>query len=529
MSNLFDNPILENKKTYYILTNNNISMEYLSRYLIMPQGMIQKYFKDLLEICPGRIPVFKTLPKETILEYSTIEDPDTLYPVVFELSLNESDLSSISSTKVEGSSMVFFPKGVISVANISRILFRSDDDRKRFTKFVETQIANLNLKDYKLDIIADNNGLNDPVELRNQAEKLEAGNYVDEELYKRENKIAGALLVNRLIFNLNKSDSIIKGILGGIENTLEKLTLSAGIIANSEWINANFRKSIDGNHDVKTPEGLIFSILIEILSEFSSITGFSSDQLTESLLEKASSHLAKNDLKKLSEDLDNISGVLIGKMNYNDVYKECNFTMSRVLLFFTKYHNELEGFVDIEPQDKTNFKELQFLTGFLLGYYHGLDMLTVKFKDPDLDKFIANSFAYHLNNSLSESIKPRLDISKLRKEYENFIVELPIQEQLLAYFKSKNFDDPETIEKAISVAEELDIKECIKTVITPMGKEDDDFRISQTKKGNRKVLQIFIPGVADVEHKVTEDEFITRLNTVEISSRKENRIRQIIN
>ena len=61
-----------------------------------------------------------------------------------------------------------------------------------------------------------------------------------------------------------------------------------------------------------------------------------------------------------------------------------------------------------------------------------------------------------------------------------------------------------------------------------MGKDDDDFRISQTKKGNRKVLQIIIPGVADVEHKVSEEEFIERLNTVEIKGRKEKKIRDII-
>jgi hypothetical protein len=528
MINLFDNPTLDTDNCYYILTNSNISMEYLSRYLIMPEGMIQKYFKDLLEICPGRIPVFKTLPKDNLIEYVTLQDPDTLYPVVFELTLNESSLEKISKTETNDSNIVFFPEGVISIANINRILFRTNDEISRFKRFVETQVSNISLKDYKLDIISETDGMNDPVELKSQAEGLITGKNINEELLVRENKISGALLVNRLIFDLGQSDSIIKGILGGIEHTLEKLSLSAGIIATSEWANTNFRKSTDGNHDVETPEGVIFSILIEILSDLSPKTGFSTDELMESLLEMASKALAKNEYKKLKEDLANISDFLIGTKKYGDVYKECNFTMTRVLLFFTRYHSQLDEFIQVEPKDKTNHKELQFLTGFLLGYYYGLDMLPVKYKESKLDKFIANCFAYHLNNSLGESIKPILDTDKLREEYDNIVVELPIHKQLLIYFKSSNFDDPDVIEKAIRVAEELDIKECIKTIITPMGKDDDDFRISQTKKGNKKVLQIIIPGVADVEHKVSEKEFIERIESVEIKSKKENKIRDLI-
>jgi hypothetical protein len=528
MINLFDNPTLDKDNNYYILTNNNVGMEYLSRYLIMPEGMIQKYFKDLLEICPGRIPVFKTIPKENLLEYSTLQDPDTLYPVVFELSLSESNLSKISNSEIDGSEQVFFPEGVISIANINRILFRTNDEISRFKRFVETQVSNISLEDYKLDIISETDGLNDPVALKSQAEKLDTGNNVNEELLVRENKISGALLINRLIFNLEKSDSILKGILGGIEHTLVKLSLSAGIIATSEWAKTNFRKSADGDHDVETPEGLIFSVLVQILSDLSPKTGFSTDELMESLLEIASKPLAKNEYKKLKDDLDNISDFLIGTKKYGDVYKQCNFTMTRVLLFFTRYHSQLDEFIQVEPKDKTNHKELQFLTGFLLGYYYGLDMLPLKYKEPRLDRFIANSFAYHLNNSLGESIKPILDVDKLREEYDNSVVELPIRAQLLIYFKGSNFDDPDVIGKAIRVAEELDIKECIKTIITPMGKDDDDFRISQTKKGTRKVLQIIIPGVADVEHKVSEKEFIERIESIEIKGKKENKVREII-
>lgn len=528
MINLFDNPTLDKDNSYYILTNNNVSMEYLSRYLIMPEGMIQKYFKDLQELCLGRIPVFKNLPENNLIEYATLQDPDTLYPVVFELSLNESNLSKISSTESDDPNLVFFPEGVISIANVKKILFRTNDEISRFKRFVDTQVSNISLQDYELDIISETNGMNDPIELKNHAEKLAPAKNVNEKLLVKENKISGALLVNRLIFNLEKSDSIIKGILGGIDHNLEKLSLSAGIIANSEWATTNFRKSADGDHDVKTPEGVIFSALIHILSDLSPNTGFSTDELMESLLKIASKPLAKNEYKKLKVDLEKISDFLIGAVKYGDVYKECNFTMTRVLLFFMRYHGQLDEFIRVELRDNTNHKEFQFLTGFLLGYYYGLDMLPVKYKDSKLDRFIANSFAYHLNNSLSESIKAILDVNKLHQEYDKIVVELPLQEQLLFYFKSSDFNDPEVIEKAIRVAEELDIKECIETIITPMGSDDDDFRISQTKKGTRKVLQIIILGFADVEHKVSKEEFIERLNTVEINGRKEKRIHRIM-
>lgn len=527
MKNLFDDQIFYNNK-YYILTNNNISMEYLSRYLIMPERIIQKYFKDLLEICPGRIPLFKTLPRINLIEYATLQDPDTLYPVVFELTLDDLGLEKISKTERNDANIVFFPEGVISVAHISRILFRTNDEISRFKRFIETQVSNITLTDYKLDIISETAGMNDPVELKNQVEKLLAGKNINKKLLVRENKISGALLVNRLIFNMEKSDSILKGIIGGIEHNLKKLSLSAGIIANSEWATTNFRSSASGDHDVETPEGVIFSVLIQILSDLSPKTGFSTDELIERLLEIASKLLAKNEYMKLKDDLYKISDFFIGAKKYGDVYKECNFIMTRVLLFFTRYHSQLDEFIQVEPKDKTNHKELQFLTGFLLGYYYGLDMLPVKYKDPGLDRFIANSLAYHLNNSLVESIKPIFDVDKLRQEYDKTNVELPIQEQLLIYFNNCDFDAPEVIEKAIRVAEKLDIKECIKTIITPMGKGDDDFRISQTKKGSRKVLQIIIPGVADVEYKVSEEEFIERLKTVEIKGRKEKKIRNII-
>lgn len=110
---------------WFLLTNRFNLLEFLSSDLISPVEGLPKYYTDLLQLAPGRIPLLRAPFHESLID-AVMEEDETAFPVALELGasvLGESDAGA-----KEPADRLRAPTGVVPMSCVSAIHFRSQGE-----------------------------------------------------------------------------------------------------------------------------------------------------------------------------------------------------------------------------------------------------------------------------------------------------------------------------------------------------------------------------------------------------------------
>ena len=151
---------MASKNRWFIPTNTeNLKMIIAQGLISSPKGF-QKYYKDLLEIHPGYILVFKnTIPSE-MLKYVTSED-DSLTSCILEIDIKNIDTGTlfalsdekwveVSIADIDNSSYdIFLIPAPMPLSTISKVIFKTEKDKKSFEDDAKLY-SNLPISEIKL-------------------------------------------------------------------------------------------------------------------------------------------------------------------------------------------------------------------------------------------------------------------------------------------------------------------------------------------------------------------------------------------
>jgi hypothetical protein len=116
----------------YLLTNRYNLLQMLGSQLLEPVEAFSKYYRDLLEQCPGRLPLIgQPFPADLVALVSS-EDP-TAFPVAIEvdpavLGPETPTADLVNSSMNDGSTLAWAPAGVIPIDRVKAIHFRTEGE-----------------------------------------------------------------------------------------------------------------------------------------------------------------------------------------------------------------------------------------------------------------------------------------------------------------------------------------------------------------------------------------------------------------
>ena len=119
-----------------LVTNRYNLLEFLSAGLVLPQPAISKYYVDLLQMAPGRLPLVRGPVHSTVVDHVSSEDP-TAFAVVLEVDsalLGDSAVPARTATVGRHAlsaqeADIWAPAGVLPLSAICAIHFRSQIGR----------------------------------------------------------------------------------------------------------------------------------------------------------------------------------------------------------------------------------------------------------------------------------------------------------------------------------------------------------------------------------------------------------------
>jgi hypothetical protein len=123
-----------------LVTNRYNLLEFLSAGLVLPQPAISKYYVDLLQLAPGRLPLVRGPVHSTIVEQVSSEDP-TAFAVALEVDpalLGDSTVPARAATAGRSAlsaeeADIWAPAGVLPLGAICAIHFRSQEELDEHT------------------------------------------------------------------------------------------------------------------------------------------------------------------------------------------------------------------------------------------------------------------------------------------------------------------------------------------------------------------------------------------------------------
>lgn len=118
------------------VTNRYNLLEFLSAGYVLPVYGIPKYYADLLELCPGRLPLVRGGVSASIAAEVSKEDP-TAFPVALSIEERVAGASSVpafgrdgtvSTGSLDDPADAFAPAGLIPLRHVRRVHFRTQEE-----------------------------------------------------------------------------------------------------------------------------------------------------------------------------------------------------------------------------------------------------------------------------------------------------------------------------------------------------------------------------------------------------------------
>jgi hypothetical protein len=128
---------LESNNRFYYVTNQFNLREILSSgFIASRHSFDDKYYEDLLNLCPGKIPLFENCIDEIIIKEVNRHDPETSYAVIFDIegaAIDRAQLEKVENNTQNARISAFLYEGALYLNSIKNILFLNDKELRDFS------------------------------------------------------------------------------------------------------------------------------------------------------------------------------------------------------------------------------------------------------------------------------------------------------------------------------------------------------------------------------------------------------------
>lgn len=502
-------------------TNSPNLIHFLSRGYLAPVecfGENDKYYGDLLEMVPGRLPLLTPPVPGDVIDLVQKESKNTARPVLVELDANELSDDSVPVLTKEGNrveapisaeevSAAALP-AVIPTAEIECVHFLSDDDFKHFnirpygsTRDLPDALTSVSpalQADAGFDIGA----------LRSWLSSLNEPSCPSPENFASIDRTAGAAALMAYL-DANVSEEVLE-LLSGRKREVAQIPSWISLSGPDSSVKLS---SFDGEPG-HFPDELTFRVASSVLKSKTPDDLVPSQVLKEigNLLNE-SEELSEGDRTGIRKSVDRIDAVLSNEAPFDGV-KSNKYPALQGLMFFL-IKERPEPLLEWGPADTGATMNAHLAAAAYCGFVYGHASLPLKFRSEHLDGRLAAWAVERLATHFPKDADPEEHEKTSRTSSQPE----PGSSPLLSKFFSEDLETEGPVRSAaIELCRRKGWSDCVETEVFAVDRSEVQTRVTNEGGNDHKLKMAWrIPGVAEFKYNLEIDHFRSKIEESDIS------------
>jgi hypothetical protein len=388
----------------YFVTNRLNLLEVLSSRFIAPRASYGKYYSDLLEVCPGRVPLV-TAPIASSLVDAVASDTE-LFPVAIEIdasNLNELKAPALESTGrtrdagVNMNTLAWAPEFVVPLSWCRRVAFRSADElREHVARKYENVPEHSLPQEVDASIFASSNTR----ELLEWFKNLPASRGPSAADFRVSDRVSGARCVSLAVLPYApRAASVALTLLRSAEtvNKKAKRKRKSDTTGDTDaaWISiAAIQGSVSANASL---DEKLFSAVSKALLAADKSGGWKPVELIDKVaLDVRSTKLARRDEEELAKNLEAIRAVISNERDFRPFKKATGSDAAKAFLLFLMRRDPAK--LIAWPLQETGADDAVMMTAAVFaGLFSGRSRLPLSMRPAITDAALADLSALELS------------------------------------------------------------------------------------------------------------------------------------
>lgn len=509
-------------------TNFPNLVHFLSREYLAPVecfGEDDKYFEDLLEMVPGRLPLLTPPVPEDVIDLVQKESENTARPVLIELDAAEFSDGPVPVLSKEGeevqapltSEKVFaaaLPTAV-PATEIECVHFLSDTDFRQFAArpYGNTRDLSDKLTSVSPSLQADADS--DIGTLQSWFSSLDQPPSPSPEKFTNVDETAGAAALMAYLFaDISKEDisEEVLGLLRGQKEEGDRLPSWISLSINEPSVGV----PISNGKSDHFPDDLTFRIASSILRSKTPNYLVPSQALNEirgSLHE--SEGLSDEDQTGLQKGAERISAILSNEAPFEGVKSDRYPALQGLMFFLIK--ERPEPLLEWDPSDTGASMNAHLAAAAYCGFVYGHASLPLEFRSEDLDNRLASWAVERLKTFFPSGTDPEECEAASRTSAHSSQLESSSPPLLSRFFSEDLGAEGPVREAAIELCRRKGWSDCIETEVFAPDRSEAQVRVTNEGGDDHKLKTAWcIPGVAEFKYNLDSEHFRSKVNETDL-------------
>lgn len=561
----------DERQQTYVLTNRYNLLDFLSGGLITPSVAITKYYIDISERSPGRVPILAA-PFAVRLPYDRDDADETAFPVAIEIDSARMGSHPVPTFDRAGEGacrplgyahgIVWAPSGAIPIAAAVAIHFRSDRDlhehRARRYENISDSLVPLKVTPSLFEQARETNPA-----VMEWLESLVMPEEATAERFDREDRAAGSLaLLSRvlpngrsslngfaMLFSLDRPLGTNQDVgqstrkaakrpkkAGGTALSSTAGTAAAGDPELPPWL----LLSADGPLPATDLEGRLFVAALRVLSKTDPRERWRALEVLDGVAREAhQTKLSEALATELDRNIEPVRGIVSLQRDFRPLNTGKGLVVAKALLMVLLRPDpaKLLGW----EQSASGADDSVIMTAaFLAGALWGHKRLPTDLRSPELDRSLAERAAARLGGPdaalTPESVAGSISVSEVADPArpgsatfavcwrgEPIVVRQKVERSVVDRLLSANLEDEAARSCSLSLARHMGWNDCIESTITLPG---DDYSI--TRVGKPKATVVRCLGTPVILHVLVTERFRERIVVDGIPSESEAHVAELL-
>ena len=497
----------------FLLTNRYNLLEILASRLLEPRSGFGKYYRDLLELCPGRLAlVGEPFPADLVSLVSS-EDP-TAFPVAVEISRAalgpETPFLPAGTGGDDGCPPAWAPAGTIPLTRVVGIHFQSSDDadEHRLREYENVRHAT-DLYQVTPDLFAGSDGASDAVlawfrSTRHPTDEERAGGTDPD-------RLGGAIVLMASVC------PPLEPAIETLRRCLGNANARKGRRSYAQWLVAVLTAKPSRQPGL---DEMLHAVSLHVFSSVDASQAWRGTEVLSAIREAVLPRLAGADGAQLEEHFDRLRQILRSERPFERLRPHGSPAEKALLLALMR--PDPKRFASWDPEETGADWEVTLAAASLVGALRGRRRMTIELRSPELDDLLALREAT-ARSAATESTAVLEPPPSIRVEFPTAARARPTR--LLAgrtLLRAWEVPDETTsalarladwetsrdagLESAlVELCDELGWDDCTLTVVVTSGQAP----MAADPDGTRYV----IPGRVGIERQLDADRFLARLRS----------------
>jgi hypothetical protein len=502
------------------VTNRYNLLEFLSAGLIVPSLGIGKYYADLLEIRPGRIPLLRGPIHESVTSLVSAEAASAL-PVALELDpskLEDSECAALvnggTARLSDAGAMLWAPTGVLSLAAVSCVHFRNQAEMDEHTARSYENVPDSVPMMVSPELFSGGNLAAD--EIRTFLETLPEVKASPAPALDHADRIAGARAL--ALFAAPANTTLLKQLLRAVVlSTRSKKELGKGPLPSSIIAALS---DVDPSPDATAGDAL-FRASVEILQHVDRADSWRPLEVLRSIEQEVDAMgLPEVELDEVHKNLRPIGAMLRNERDFKPFAAGTGLDAAKALLLVLLRPDPAR--LLSWPRAETGADDcVTVLSASLCGLVQGHKKLSLDLRNDALDSFLAMRLAKNVTASDSGALSPAKSSSTIdaktlidkATKNETVVIKLGREvllskevqrRRLVDILASADLNDPSVRSVAIDLCRMASLDDCLISVVRSRA-----FEILAEGSDNEVVFSF--QGSVEIEHQLDEQGLLSAL------------------